>query len=139
MQVYHIYTYMYICTDIHKYLQIYTNFKKKILLTRKIDSNLFLKTNTLKNLICTNIYPHKIVLLLDFCLHWHLSCVNWWVKTVPTFRERKFIGVQWLVAIKFRVLLEFSWVSSGGKNIVLNLLLWGRLWLNYHCLWVVTI
>ena len=136
---YIIYTYacifVQICTNICKYIQV----SKKILLTRKIDCNLFLKINTLKNLICTNIYPCKIVLLLDFYFHWHLSCVNWWVKTIPTFWKRKFIGVQWLVANRFRVLLEFSWVSSGVKNIVLNLLLWEGLWLNYHCLWVVAI
>ena len=127
---------------LYRYAQISANiykFQKKFLLTRKIDCNLFLKINTLKNLICTNIYPCKIVLLFDFYFHWHLSCVNWWVKTIPTFWKRKFIGVQWLVANRFRVLLEFSWVSSGVKNIVLNLLLWEGLWQNYHCLWVVAI
>ena len=37
---------------------------------------------------------------------------------------------------KFRLLLEFCWMSSGGKNIVRNSLLRGELWLNYRCLWV---
>ena len=41
------------------------------------------------------------------------------------------------MANKFRLLLEFCWANSGGKNIVQNLLLRGALWLNYRCSWVV--
>ena len=62
-----------------------------------------------------------------------------WVRTVPTFWKRKFLGVRWVVASKLRLLLEFCWVSSGGKNIVQNLLFWGWLCLNYRCSWIVVI
>ena len=51
----------------------------------------------------------------------------------------QFLGVWWVVANKFRLFLEFCWVSSGGKNTVQNLLLQGGLWLNYCCSWVVAI
>ena len=62
-----------------------------------------------------------------------------WVKNVPTFWKRKFLGVCWVMMSNFRLLLEFCWVSSGDKNKVQNCLLWGELWLNYRCLWVVVI
>ena len=45
--------------------------------------------------------------------------------------------VWWVVANKFRLLLDFSWVSSDGRNMVQNLLLRGGLWLNYCCSWEV--
>ena len=38
------------------------------------------------------------------------------MKTVPTFRKKKSFDVRRVVTIKFRLLLEFYWVSSGGKN-----------------------
>ena len=61
------------------------------------------------------------------------------MKNVPTFWKRKFLGVCWVMMSNFRLLLEFCWVSSGDKNKVQNCLLWGELWLNYRCLWVVVI
>ena len=68
-----------------------------------------------------------------------LVMCNLWVKTVPTFWKRNFLGVRQVLARTFRLLLEFCWVSSGGKNIVQNLLLWGGLWLNYCYSWIVVI
>ena len=61
------------------------------------------------------------------------------MKTVPTFSKRKFLGVRWVVANKFMLLLEFCWVSSYGEKIVQNLLLRGGFWLNYRYSWEVTI
>ena len=52
------------------------------------------------------------------------------MKTVPTFFKRKH-GVQHIVANKFRLLLEFRWVSSGSKN---NGWLW---WVVVVKLWLV--
>lgn len=54
-----------------------------------------------------------------------------WVKNVPTLWKRKLFGVWRVVASKFRLLLEFCWVSRGGKNKDQILLFWAGLWLNY--------
>ena len=43
------------------------------------------------------------------------------------------------MANKFRLRLEFCWVSSYGEKIVQNLLLRGGFWLNYRYSWEVTI
>ena len=61
------------------------------------------------------------------------------MKTIHTFCKRTFLGVPWIVANKFRLVLEFRWVSSGGKNTVQDLLLRRGLRLNYRCLWIVVI
>ena len=128
--VYHIYIYMYI--------RKYANFYKFFLLTVKIDWNLFLNDNTLKKLICTKVYSHKIALLLIF-IFIGIVLSKLQMETVHTFLKRRFLGVCKVVAYKFRLLLEFCWVSSGGQNVVQNLLLRGGLWLNYCCSWVVTV
>ena len=72
------------------------------------------------------------------------------MKTVPTFWKRKLLSVWQIVVSKFRLLLKFCWVSSGGKNIVHNGWLWVlgmNLWLavgggdkimaDYGWLWVI--
>ena len=56
----YIYIYMYIC-----------KITTKKILTIKTYPNLILKVNTLKNYSVQKIYPRKIVLLLNFCFHWH--------------------------------------------------------------------
>ena len=38
------------------------------------------------------------------------------VKTVHTFSKKKLLSVRWVLANKFRLHLEFCWVSSGSKN-----------------------
>ena len=53
-------------------------------------------------------------------------------KLFLLFWKRKFLGVWRVVASKFRLPLEFCWVSSGGKNIVQKLLFWGGLLQNYR-------
>ena len=41
-----------------------------------------------------------------------LVMCKFWVKTVPTLWKLKFLGVWWVVVSKFRLILEFSRVSS---------------------------
>ena len=98
--------YAYTCTLGN--IQTSTNF----LLIVKIDWNLFLKDNTLKKLICTKItHARKHCFLLFVFIDIVISTLQ--MKTIHTFWKRKFLGVWWVVANKFKLLLEFYWMSSG--------------------------